>query len=251
MKSEQSFHTFAKIRRDIIANAYTRGVSEKDLFQPGGPLGQKGEFPSVLAGLPTGERIVLKKKVAKLKNTGPKKAAELFYEISETITRFSSQILVLAGEFNHRSYRRLVRDHKFDQLIKKSEVSVLVIGGPHISVGSKKAKKSQDAFQINPILDLAQRNLIRLYLKEDKREVGHFLVGTHTDIIVLQEDPHLEYENWNTNLYYDDPIKCNSLRNRFNDLLVSKQAFLWDLNLDSIRTRLMTMRELKELNEKR
>lgn len=248
MRSQTVSYGFAKLRQNIISRAIKEGMSVEDLFLPSTSLGKRVSPLAVISTIPGGGIFSLPKTKMSFSRTGSKKAAEMFYNTCQKIGTSCRTILVLAGEFNYVSYSYLVEENKFDDLIKNLRLNVLVIGGPYLSVKDNRVKNSNRAKEINSVLYLAQENLIQLFIKKDKREVGHFIVGSNTDRLTLQEDPHLEYQDWNTHLYYNDEEKCSELRSRFFNLLTSDSLFLWNRKLDSIRDRLKTMEELKKLS---
>ena len=111
-------------------------------------------------------------------------------------------VYVFAGEFNCDFYRILLND-ELASIIRKNNLKIVTIGGPYISV---------DANGSNKVIKWAQKGLIELYIRKDKRTIGHGIVSENSNKLCLLEDPHAEFKERAVTLFENSPDFCNKLR---------------------------------------
>ena len=122
----------------------------------------------------------------------------------DQISRFSNDtVYVFAGEFNYEFYETLLTEALAD-ILSKNNLKIVAIGGPHISV--------DPITRHNKVIEWAKEGLIELYIREDKRIIGHGIVSAKSDDLCLVEDPHGEFNERAVSLFENSPDFCGKLR---------------------------------------
>lgn len=152
-------------------------------------------------------------------------------KIRDNIFNSSAILYSVAGELRPSYYKVFL---KYGDETLKSK-TIFIIGGPEIAIEDEMFEKYHDEhgnkrdewWKAHPVLEAAHKGLVRLYLKQDKREENHYFVGISNELLYT-EYPHRPMGGNGGEIHHNDQRMCDIYRQRLRNLLKSGRVVMWD-----------------------
>ncbi|OGF01602.1 MAG: hypothetical protein A2509_03150 [Candidatus Edwardsbacteria bacterium RIFOXYD12_FULL_50_11] len=179
---------------------------------------------------------------AYLSSAGPdtkiyKSREEIKSIISEVINYSSNYTLWgIAGELSPFFYESIIDE--LVNLVNNKNGKIEFIAGPKILIKdelynlyiSENGKNKENYWKAHPLINLAytQPDKVKIYLKKNNREKTHCFCSDNTDSPTITEREHRELESAPVLVERNSTAGYMELHDRFNEVINSKQADLWN-----------------------